>query len=541
MGGFEEEEEVVEHLSSLLHTPTWAVATVCFVFIFLGIFIDHLIHLVGHWLKKHKKAALYDAIEKLKSVLMLLGFMSLILSITQSSILKICIPDNVADSMLPCRQTSPTKTIQGLEHIRTLNSQTSLIPTKEDIEISRHFSEATSNYEHNCSEGKTPMMSPNGINQLNIFIFVLAIMQIVSSVATMALGRAKMKRWKTWEKETHSLEYAIANDPERFRITRETTFGRRHATSENTNPTLMWIKCFLRQFFNSVAKIDYLTLRHGFVSAHFSSNNIFNFQKYIQRSLEHDFKEVIGISPIMWLVVVIFLVLDVHGWNAYLWISFLPLIVVLFIGTKLGVIVTKMAIHLTNQNTVIRGTPLVQPNNNLFWFENPRLVLIMLHFALFMNSFEFAFFVWVTWQFGLESCYHEYVEVIVVRVVLAVLVQIICSYVTLPLYALVTQMGSQYKSEILVAHTIQGTQRRKEKGKIESSIPESSIQNHSSVTNNNDETSSLDESCYERRQDTATSFVSLHGSEIVEEFETIYQCQRVDTNRRNSHNEIQLS
>ncbi|CAL5422371.1 unnamed protein product [Camellia sinensis] len=52
-------------------------------------------------------------------------------------------------------------------------------------------------------------------------------------------------------------------------------------------------------------------------------------------------------------------------------------------------------------------------------------------------------------QFGFNSCYHEHTGIIVTRVVLAVAVQLLCSYITLPLYALVTQMGSQFKSKVL--------------------------------------------------------------------------------------------
>lgn len=33
---------------TLRNTPTWAVATVCFVFIFLGLFIEHLFHIASH-------------------------------------------------------------------------------------------------------------------------------------------------------------------------------------------------------------------------------------------------------------------------------------------------------------------------------------------------------------------------------------------------------------------------------------------------------------------------------------------------------------
>ncbi|KAJ8535536.1 hypothetical protein K7X08_023256 [Anisodus acutangulus] len=436
---------------TLLDTPTWALATVCFIFIFLGIFIEHLIHLLCHWLKKHRKTALFEAVEKLKSVLMQLGFLSLLLAVIQRPISKICIPNKIANSMLPCNRAvlDSTKTIKGFEHFS--NSSSPFL-------FSRHQRELASieNSKDYCgSRGMTSFMSQSGINQLNNFIFVLAIMQIVYSVVTMALGRAKMKRWKTWEKETQTIEHMAANDPNRFRFTRETTFGRRHVSKFTNTSTQLWIKCFFRQFFHSVAKVDYLTLRHGFITAHLSSNNAFNFQKYIERSLEDDFKVVVGISPFMWLVVVIFLLVDVHGWNVYLWVSFLPLITVLVIGTKLETIVAQMALQLETQDTVIIGSPLVQPNDNLFWFNQPQFVLTLLHYTLFINAFELAFFIWVTWQFGIRSCYHEHVEIIVIRVVLALMVQVLCSYITLPLYALVTQMGSHFKRALLEEHIMQ--------------------------------------------------------------------------------------
>ncbi|KAI4383813.1 hypothetical protein MLD38_009611 [Melastoma candidum] len=431
---------------SLQETPTWALATVCFVFISLSIFIEHLIHLLCHWLKRHRKAALHEAVEKLKTVLMLLGFMSLTLAVTQNTILKICIPTHVANTMLPCRRTITTKTTK---HPSMSDGETALPIERRLASDAAGFS----GDDHCIRKGMTSLISVEGMNQLSIFIFVLAVMQIVYSVLTMALGRAKMKRWKGWEEETRTTEYQAANDPNRFRFTRQTTFGRRHMGACTETSSLLWTKCFFRQFFHSVAKVDYLTLRHGFIAAHLSANSNFNFQRYIQRSLEDDFKVVVGISPFMWFVVVIFMLMDVHGWEVYLWVSFIPLTIVLVLGTKLEVIVARMALQLKSQNTVIKGTPLVQPNDNLFWFSHPKYVLTLLHFTLFMNAFELAFFIWVTTQFGFKSCYHEHLEIIIVRVVLAVIVQVLCSYITLPLYALVTQMGSRFKSAALEEDT----------------------------------------------------------------------------------------
>lgn len=47
-------------------------------------------------------------------MLIFLGFMSLILAVTQRPVSKICIPTKVAYTMLPCRKSGPTKTTKAL-------------------------------------------------------------------------------------------------------------------------------------------------------------------------------------------------------------------------------------------------------------------------------------------------------------------------------------------------------------------------------------------------------------------------------------------
>jgi mlo protein len=78
-----------------------------------------------------------------------------------------------------------------------------------------------------------------------------------------------------------------------------------------------------------VTKVDYLTLRHGFIMAHLPAGSAarFDFQKYIERSLEQDFTVVVGISPLIWCIAVLFILTNTHGWDSYLWLPFLPLIV----------------------------------------------------------------------------------------------------------------------------------------------------------------------------------------------------------------------
>nr|ALI93622.1 MLO11 [Vitis pseudoreticulata] len=429
---------------SLEQTPTWAVAVVCFVLVLISIIIEYTLHLIGKWLTKRNKRALYEALEKIKSELMLLGFISLLLTVGQGTIAGICISEKIAATWHPCGKKQESKYVSNEEDY----GKRRLLEISDSDGSNRRVLAAAG--DDKCGEGKVPFVSNYGIHQLHIFIFVLAVFHVLYCIITLALGRAKMRKWKAWEMETRTPEYRFANDPERFRFARDTSFGRRHLHSWSTSPVLLWIVCFFRQFVRSVPKVDYLTLRHGFIIAHLApeSHTRFDFQKYIKRSLEEDFKVVVGISPIIWFCAVLFLLFNTHGWHSYLWLPFIPLIIILMVGTKLQVIITKMGLRIQERGEVVKGTPVVEPGDDLFWFNQPRLILYLINFVLFQNAFQVAFFAWTWYEFGLKSCFHERIEDVVIRISMGVIVQILCSYVTLPLYALVTQMGSTMKPTI---------------------------------------------------------------------------------------------
>ncbi|XP_058215936.1 MLO-like protein 6 [Rhododendron vialii] len=433
---------------SLEQTPTWAVAVVCFVLVAISIVIELLIHLLGKWLTKRNKKALYEALEKIKSELMLVGFISLLLTVGQGTISEICVSEAIGATWHPC-DSKQESTKYGDDDSSGDDNRRKLLNFVDSGESHRRFL-ASAKYDECAAKGQVPFVSPYGIHQLHIFIFVLAVFHVLYCIITLALGRAKMRKWKAWEMETKTTEYQFTNDPERFRFTRDTSFGRRHLNFWSHSPFLLWTACFFRQFVTSVPKVDYLTLRHGFISAHLGpqSRTNFDFQQYIKRSLEEDFKVVVGISPIIWFIAVLFLLFNTHGWYSYLWLPFMPLITILLIGTKLQVIITKMGLRIQDRGDIVKGAPMVQPDDELFWFNRPRLLLYLIQFVLFQNAFQLAFFAWAWYEFGLRSCFHEKLEDIIIRLTMGVLIQILCSYVTLPLYALVTQMGSTMKPTV---------------------------------------------------------------------------------------------
>ncbi|XP_010458517.1 PREDICTED: MLO-like protein 2 [Camelina sativa] len=439
---------------TLEETSTWAVAVVCFVLLFISIVLEKYIHKIGTWFKKKHKKALFEALEKVKAELMLLGFISLLLTIGQTPISNICISKHVASTMHPCSAEEEARKYHKKDTGKKEDGDGDKPSHRLLLELAESYiprrSLATKGYDKCAEKGKVAFVSAYGIHQLHIFIFVLAVVHVIYCIVTYALGKTKMRRWKSWEEETKTIEYQYSNDPERFRFARDTSFGRRHLSFWSKTSITLWIVCFFRQFYGSVTKVDYLALRHGFIMAHLAhgSESRFDFRKYIQRSLEEDFKTVVEISPVIWFVAVLFLLTNTNGLRSYLWLPFIPLVVILIVGTKLQVIITKLGLRIQEKGDVVRGAPVVQPGDDLFWFGKPRFILFLIHLVLFTNAFQLAFFAWSTYEFNLKNCFHESNADVVIRIVVGVVVQILCSYVTLPLYALVTQMGTKMKPTV---------------------------------------------------------------------------------------------
>ncbi|KAF7805560.1 MLO-like protein 3 [Senna tora] len=313
---------------SLEDEPTWAVGAVFFVIISVSLLTHHLIHLLSNWLKRHRHTSLFEAVQKLKSGLLVLGLMSLSLRVIQRSVSRICIPHAVAYSMLPCSQTQlPLITKPTFPPLNLLIT-------------------------HCQSQGKESLISEEGMNQLSIFIFVLAVMHILSSLLTIALAKAKILI------DSDLLEKPHLDDDTRILV-------QVHALNYGSNAS------------------------SGNSSIHWQKLTTLLYAMALYR-------------PVMWIVMVIFMLLNVHGWHEYIWVSFLPLVIVVVVGTKMEEIVENMALKVKEKG-ITKGTPLVQPNDAFFWFGHPKHILTLLHFILFMNAFEAAFLTWVTMGSELKS------------------------------------------------------------------------------------------------------------------------------------------
>ncbi|EEC80961.1 hypothetical protein OsI_23678 [Oryza sativa Indica Group] len=368
--------------SSITHTPTWVVAVVCFAIVSVSLAAERLLHhlgkarappflpplshpymlsplqmhppiRVGFFLKHKDQKALYSALERLKEELMLLGFISFVLSLSEGFIVGICVSENAMHLMLPCKK----ETYQLSEGVKLCKKK-----------------------------GEVPLLSVEALHQLHIFIFILGLVHVVFCATTILLGGAKIRKWKLWETE-------IQQEMQQKLQKRDATPGRiahnqqGEFVSERTKGLWMklavvsWIIAFFKQFHDSVSKSDYKALRSAFGLKHFPSHPSFNFYKYLIRALEHDFKRVVGISWYMWLFVILFLLLNI---------------------------------------------------NELFrdWFFHLGLGIVHCALPLQLQAFN-------DYDFAESQLIKESLD--------SVLIQMICSYVTLPLYAIVTHMDGGIK------------------------------------------------------------------------------------------------
>ncbi|KAK4777604.1 hypothetical protein SAY87_017791 [Trapa incisa] len=371
----------------LEYTPTWIVAGVSFLIILISLCVQRALYRLGKILKHKKQDALYKALEKLKEA------------------------------------CYPAKLIKAQRHLHLLQCTSSPIMKIAPEGIF-------------CLQAQTRTPVHPKKNQSQSF----------STLPEDASSEMQIQQWKHWEK---SIQRAGEKTPSMHKeetLQHEILFMRRAGVYWRKAAVVSWTIAFCKQFYDSVTKSDYIALRRGFIQKHCPLYPSFDFHKYMSRAVDADFKKIVGISAFLWMFTIVFLLLNVEGWHTYFWLSFLPLILLLLVGAKLEHIIIRLAQE-TRTDKADRESAEVKPSDDHFWFGKPVIVLHLIHFILFQNSFEIAFFFWIWCTYGFHSCIMEKFGYIIPRLMIGALVQVLCSYSTLPLYALVAQMGSSFNKD----------------------------------------------------------------------------------------------
>ncbi|WVY94497.1 hypothetical protein V8G54_033585 [Vigna mungo] len=431
--------EVLQQGRSLAETPTYSVASVVAVMVFVCLLVERSIYRFGEWLRKTRRKALFASLEKLKEELMLLGLISLLLAQSARWISEICVNSSLFSSRF---YICSEQDLDINENIMLESS--SSIPG--ETSIPKGLNTGAFNQ---CGEGHEPFVSYEGLEQLHRFLFVLGITHVLYSCLAVGLAMSKIYSWRRWENQARMPSDGNQQAKKIKLMKRQTTFIF-HRTSHpwSRSPILNWMLCFLRQFRSSIRKSDYLALRLGFITEHKLPLS-YNFHQYMVRSMEDEFQGILGISWLLWIYAIVCIFVNIHGLNIYFWLSFIPAILVMLIGAKLQHVVSTLALEIMEQTGPFPRTQ-VKPRDDLFWFKKPDILLWLIQFVIFQNAFEMATFIWTLVK---KSCFMRNHYMIIIRLASGAIVQFWCSYMTVPLNIIVCQMGSRCK-KALVAESV---------------------------------------------------------------------------------------
>ncbi|CAK9161640.1 unnamed protein product [Ilex paraguariensis] len=502
---------------SLAETPTWAVGTVTSVMVCFGFMINTSLKQFGKWLDRTKRKALLSALEKIKEELMLFGLLSLLMGHWIIFVAKICVKSSAMNSRFyPCAPGSNIREPVVINH--TVFSRYNNLNYSSSRQL-------VNTVQHDfCPEGRESFASYESLEQLHHFLFVLGATHVSYSFVTIAMAMIKIYSWKTWENQAKSMAVLRLQDsteaaPNNIRLTRLYTFIFHHTSHPwSQHRFLVWLLCFSRQFWSSINRVDYMALRLGFIKTHQLPLS-YDFHNYMLRSMEEEFRDIVGISVPLWIFAIACILLGFHGTNVYFWISFLPAILILLVGTKLHRIVVKLAVEIldASQRT---GFHQFNLRDELFWLGKPRLLLRLIQFISFQNAFEMATFIWSLWETRGPTCFTENRTFLVIRLTFGLVSQFWCSFITFPLYVIVTQMGSRFKKSIVsesVRRSLHGWRRRVKAKRGDSPYTLVNVTSTTSLDSMvDDRTDSVASSNMEgsssRREDTSSTISHEHAS-----------------------------
>ncbi|XP_027362691.1 MLO-like protein 4 [Abrus precatorius] len=482
---------------SLAETPTWAVATVITLLVFLSFLFQGTLKKLVKWLDKTKRKSLLSALEKIKEELMLFGLLSLLMGHWILFVAKICVKSSVLSSrFFPCAMEKNSGTVKRIlwSNLEYLNKT---VP-KEQVNNGLH------NF---CPEGHESLASYESLEQLHRFVFVLGITHVSYSFVTVALAIIKIYSWRTWENEAKTMAVQSLQDTSQstssMKLRRLGTFIF-HRTSHpwSHHKILVWLLCFSRQFWSSIHRADYMALRLGFITNH-ELPLTYDFHNYMLRSMDEEFRDIVGVSVPLWIYAICCIFLNFHGNNFYFWLSFVPAMLILIIGTKLHRVVVKLAVEIMDRCPYMKHHSF-NLRDELFWFGKPRLLLRLIQLISFLNAFEMSTFLWSLWEIKDPSCFMNNRTFIVIRLSFGVISQVWCSFITFPLYVIITQMGSRFKKSVISENV------RKSLSKWQRRVKEKDRQSPSHALLNPTSTTSLGSLLY--GMDKSNSQITEKGS-----------------------------
>ena len=228
------------------------------------------------------------------------------------------------------------------------------------------------------------------------------------------------------------------------------------------------------QFYVGVDIFTFIALRKFYIAKHDLHHN-FEFHSFLAKGIQHDFSEMLGIRWWMYLLLVAQVTLEGYGIGQVGAFNWVALFIVLSAGAKLQSICAELALAIHHhydkdgdgqidleelQELQAASDDHLTGIEPRFWFNKPELLLTMIQYGMWQNSQTLSIALYYTLHIGANSCYmqNRSVPMLIIQCIIAVSGLFLNALITVPMYSLVTHMGShQGKMELLNMHRVQET------------------------------------------------------------------------------------
>ncbi|KAG5115846.1 hypothetical protein JHK84_041959 [Glycine max] len=175
------------------------------------------------YFKRKRRQSLSEALEKIRTELMLLGFTSLLLTVSEKSIANICIPKGAGETLIPCASiTFDDAKKQNVQSSWKLNSEKGT-----QVRTCIYASHKAWSLEEKTGEP-------------GVMLFPASSPLVLDWRSDRPWKHMQIRRSESWEGETRTLEYQFAYDPRRYQLTGHTPFGKRHLNYWSNNSVMYW-------------------------------------------------------------------------------------------------------------------------------------------------------------------------------------------------------------------------------------------------------------------------------------------------------------
>ena len=480
-------------------TPGWRISLIFTIFVVLSFAIEKGLHAAERRIREVGYKGLLHTMRKVEEELLILGFLSLLLTAFSSFLVRICVDCGAYG----CKVDAATEAdaVESAAHARAL--------------LGRALLSATDACSNPCPAGKEPFWSAEALHQTHLFVFILAIIFILYSATSMVLGWLRVGTWRGWEKE--AVDKCVTEDllPPKSLVVPEDWDGEDciaicEANEERSSVTLL-LTDFANQFFRSVSTGRYINLRRAFVERSRLDSN-FDFVTYVNTSIQEDFALIVGLDWLLWLIAAVWIALDspdgMVNIYIYFWMPALAMVAQLMVGTKImsmsRTLEENSFLYFTARKT--RGLAQWQAANRLsrtasqaklltdlehsgsraieqkstltrvstmrgsdmetatrlgldasevlfvqFWFDRNILFIYIFQFIMFVNVFIISMLIFSAWQGLTDTLVFNGMPwwSVIIVVVVQLLLVFHAAWFILPVYILVTCAGSKYNSRFL--------------------------------------------------------------------------------------------